>query len=196
MTWLVTGGAGYIGSHIVRAFGAAGTPVVVLDNLATGYRDFVPSGVPFVQGSITDADVVARVLRDYDVTGVVHLAGLKYAGVSVDHPLEYFRENVSGTQVLLDAVVARGIDRFLFSSSAAWYGTPDVDVVTEDAPARPGEPVRADEGRRRMVAAVGRAGEPGPAPGLVALLQRGWFGDTRAGRPQPAQPASRRCSRR
>ena len=140
MTWLLTGGAGYIGSHIVRAFTAAGTPVVVLDNLSTGYRDFVPPDVAFVEGTITDAGTVAAVLDDHQITGVVHLAGLKYAGVSVDQPLEFFRENVFGTQVLLEAVVARGIDRFLFSSSASWYGTPDAEVVTEDAPARPESP--------------------------------------------------------
>jgi UDP-glucose 4-epimerase len=140
MTWLLTGGAGYIGSHIVRAFVEAGTDVVVLDNLASGFRDYVAPDVPFVEGSVTDADTVGRVLEDHQVTGVLHLAGLKYAGVSVREPLEFFRENAYGMQVLLEAVVARGIDRVLLSSSAAWYGTPDVEIVTEDAPARPENP--------------------------------------------------------
>jgi UDP-glucose 4-epimerase len=140
VTWLLTGGAGYIGSHVVRAFAATGTPVVVLDNLATGYRDYVPSDVPFVEGSVTDPVAVAAALDDYRVSGVVHLGALKYAGVSVERPLEYFRENIYGTQVLLEAIVARGIDRFLFSGSAAWYGTPDVEVVDEAAPARPQSP--------------------------------------------------------
>jgi UDP-glucose 4-epimerase len=140
VTWLLTGGAGYIGSHIVRAFAAAGTPIVVLDNLASGYRDFVPSDVPFVEGSVTDAVAVAATLDYYAVTGVVHLAGLKYAGVSVSQPLEFFRENVYGMQVLLEAVRARGIDKVLLSSSASWYGTPDSEVVTEQAPARPESP--------------------------------------------------------
>src|ERR1700749_3991975 len=111
MTWLLTGGAGYIGAHIVRAFRAAGTGVVVLDNLSTGYRDFVPSDVPFIEGSVTDPVAVAAALDDYGVTGVLHLAGLKYAGVPVQEPLRFYRENVLGMQVMLEAVVARGIDR-------------------------------------------------------------------------------------
>ena len=140
MTWLLTGGAGYIGSHIVRAFRAAGIDVVVLDNLSSGYRQFVPSDVPFVEGSVTDPGAVALALDDYPVTGVVHLAGLKYAGISVEQPLRFYRENVFGTQVLLEAVVARGIDRFLFSGSSSWYGTQRVEIVGEDEPARPQSP--------------------------------------------------------
>ena len=140
MTWLLTGGAGYIGSHIVRAFTEAGTEVVVLDNLATGYREYVPAGVPFVHGSVTDPVAVAEALDDHRVTGVLHLAGLKYAGLSVSQPLEFYRANVIGTQVLLEAVATRGIDRFLFSASSSWYGTPDSELVTEDAPARPESP--------------------------------------------------------
>jgi UDP-glucose 4-epimerase len=140
MTWLLTGGAGYIGSHVILAFQAAGTEVVVLDDLSTGYREFVPSDVPFVEGSVTDAEVVSRTLDDFGVTGVLHLAGLKYAGVSVAEPLRFFRQNVTGMQVLLEAVQQRGIERFVFSSSASWYGTPDTEIVSEDAPAHPESP--------------------------------------------------------
>ncbi|MGD9695419.1 MAG: UDP-glucose 4-epimerase GalE [Thermoleophilia bacterium] len=140
MTWLLTGGAGYIGSHIVLAFQRAGTPVVVLDDLSTGFRGYVPDDVPFVEGSVTDPAAVARAIDDHGVTGVVHLAGLKYAGVSVEQPLLFFRQNVTGMQVLLEAVAERGIDRFLLSSSASWYGTPDAEVVDEDAPPRPESP--------------------------------------------------------
>ena len=140
MTWLLTGGAGYIGSHIVLAFQEAGTDVVVLDDLSTGYRDFVPDGVPFVEGSVTDPDAVAYAIGGHAVTGVMHLAGLKYAGVSVREPLRFYRQNVTGMQVLLEAVEQRGIDRFVFSSSASWYGTPTSELVTEDAPARPESP--------------------------------------------------------
>jgi UDP-glucose 4-epimerase len=140
MTWLLTGGAGYIGSHVILAFQAAGTEVVVLDDLSTGYREFVPSDVPFVEGSVTDAEVVSRTLDDFGVTGVLHLAGLKYAGVSVAEPLRFFRQNVTGMQVLLEAVQQRGIERFVFSSSASWYGTPDAEIVSEDAPAHPESP--------------------------------------------------------
>ena len=140
MTWLLTGGAGYIGSHIVLAFQEAGTDVVVLDDLSTGYRDFVPDGVPFVEGSVTDPDAVAYAIGGHAVTGVMHLAGLKYAGVSVQEPLRFYRQNVTGMQVLLEAVEQHGIDRFVFSSSASWYGTPTSELVTEDAPASPESP--------------------------------------------------------
>lgn len=140
MTWLLTGGAGYIGSHIVLAFRDAGTDVVVLDDLSTGYRSYVPDGVPFVDASVTDANAVRRVLRDHGVTAIMHLGGLKYAGVSVQRPLLFYRSNVTGIQVLLEAAVDSGVDRFVFSSSASWYGTPDAEVVTEDAPARPESP--------------------------------------------------------
>lgn len=140
MTWLLTGGAGYIGSHITLAFQEAGTDVVVLDDLSTGYRSYVPEGVPFVDGSIADPEAVGQALDQADITGVVHLAGLKYAGVSVQQPLEFFRANVTGTQVLLEAVAERGIANFLFSSSASWYGTPAADIVDEDTEPRPESP--------------------------------------------------------
>jgi UDP-glucose 4-epimerase len=81
--------------------------------------------------------ISARTIDEHDVTAVMHLAGLKYAGVSVRKPLLFFRQNVTGMQVLLEAVRERGIERFVFSSSASWYGTPDVEIVNEDAPANP-----------------------------------------------------------
>lgn len=87
MTWLVTGGAGYIGSHVLDAFARAGVDTVALDSLDSGHREFVPDGVPFIHASILDTDVVRRALADHKVTGVVHLAGYKYAGESVKHPL-------------------------------------------------------------------------------------------------------------
>jgi UDP-glucose 4-epimerase len=138
--WLVTGGAGYIGSHIVEAFRQAGTPVAVLDDFSTGYRAFVPDDVPLIEGSITDAAVVGRAIEEHDVTGIVHLAGWKYAGVSVERPLHFYGENVTGMQVLLAAASGRGVNRFVLSSSASWYGTPDEEIVSEDAPARPESP--------------------------------------------------------
>lgn len=131
-TWLLTGGAGYIGSHCVRAFQEAGIPVVVLDDLSTGYRRHVPDDVPLVEGSVADPAAVAAAL-DHGVTGVVHLGGWKYAGVSVDRPLHFYRENLTGMQVLLEGVEERGIERFVFSSSSSCYGTPDVEIVAEDA---------------------------------------------------------------
>lgn len=140
MTWLVTGGAGYIGSHVVRALAEAGLAPVVLDDLSSGHEAFVPEGVPFVRGSILDGGLVMSVLREHEVTGVVHVAGFKYAGVSVREPLHTYDQNVTGTARLLGAMEAEGVDRIVFSSSAAVYGTPDVDVVTEDTPTRPQSP--------------------------------------------------------
>lgn len=140
MTWLVTGGAGYIGAHVVRAFNEQGIGVVVLDDLSSGHADFVPDGVPFVRGSILDRDVVQSTLRDHAVTGVVHVAGFKYAGVSVERPLHTYAQNVTGTLVLLEAMAELGIDRIVFSSSAAVYGTPDTDLVTETTPKNPQSP--------------------------------------------------------
>ena len=139
-TWLVTGGAGYIGSHVVRAFQAAGIAPVVLDDLSTGRREFVPPGVPLVAGSIGDADLVRRTLTEHGVDGVVHLGALKYAGVSVGRPLDFYRVNVEGTRVLLEECAAAGVDRLVFSSSAAVYGTPDVDTVDEATPPAPESP--------------------------------------------------------
>src|SRR5690349_4503142 len=97
MTWLVTGGAGYIGSHVVHALLDAGLEPVVLDNLAAGDAGFVPAEVPFVRASLLDQDAVSGALRDHAVVGVIHLAGFKYAGVSVSKPLETYDQNVNGT---------------------------------------------------------------------------------------------------
>lgn len=140
MTWLVTGGAGYIGAHIVRALDGAGLTPVVIDDLSSGHAAFVPEGVPFVRGSILDRDLVERTLREHDVEGVIHLAGFKYAGVSVQRPLHTYAQNVEGTRVLLESMQAAGVANLVFSSSAAVYGTPDVPLVTEDLPKRPASP--------------------------------------------------------
>jgi len=139
-TWLVTGGAGYIGAHVVRAFRAAGTGVVVLDDLSSGHADFVPEGVPFVRGSVLDTALVADTLRAHDVAGVVHVAGFKYAGVSVSRPLHTYAQNVTGTASVLQAMADTGVAAIVFSSSAAVYGTPDVDVVTEQTTTAPQSP--------------------------------------------------------
>ncbi|MCR2825996.1 NAD-dependent epimerase/dehydratase family protein, partial [Microbacterium sp. zg.Y909] len=140
MSWLVTGGAGYIGAHIVRALGAAGLSPVVIDDLSSGHASFVPEGVPFVQGTILDRALVEQTLREHDVEGVIHVAGFKYAGVSVKRPLHTYEQNVEGTRVVLQAMADAGVDKLVFSSSAAVYGTPDVELVTEDLPKRPASP--------------------------------------------------------
>ena len=140
MTWLVTGGAGYIGSHVVSALRGAGMQAVVVDSLSTGHREFVPDDVPFVHGTILDSELVARTMLDHGVTGVIHLAGFKYAGVSVQEPLLTYEQNVTGTAELLKAMELAEVDKLVFSSSAATYGTPIGDIVTEDTPTQPESP--------------------------------------------------------
>src|SRR3954466_2600965 len=140
MTWLVTGGAGYIGAHVVRAFTERGLGAVVLDDLSSGHRGFVPEDVPFVEGSILDTELVTRTLREHEVAGVVHVAGFKYAGVSVQRPLHTYEQNVTGTVSVLQAMEEAEVDKVVFSSSAATYGTPDVDTVTEQTETRPESP--------------------------------------------------------
>jgi UDP-glucose 4-epimerase len=140
MTWLVTGGAGYIGAHVLRAFRDAGMGTVCLDDLSSGHRGFVPDDVPFVQASILDTDTVHTALTEHAVSGVVHVAGYKYAGVSVERPLHTYQQNVTGTVSLLEAMHAAGVDKVVFSSSAATFGTPETDLVTEESPTRPESP--------------------------------------------------------
>lgn len=157
MSWMVTGGAGYIGAHVVRAFAAQGIDTVVVDDLSSGRRSFLPSGTSFVQGTILDGQQLEATIGRYNVQGVVHLAGYKYAGVSVTRPLHAYQQNVTGTTTLLAAMEATGVDRIVFSSSAAVYGTPDIDLVTESTPQHPespygetkliGEWLMADQGR-------------------------------------------------
>ena len=138
MSWLVTGGAGYIGLHVVRALRAGGHDVVVLDDLSTGRADLVD--VPLVRGSVHDADLLAATLREHDVRGVIHMAAKKQVGESVERPLYYYRENVAGLMTLLEGMAAHGAEVLVFSSSAAVYGMPDVEFVTEQTPTTPLSP--------------------------------------------------------
>jgi UDP-glucose 4-epimerase len=158
MTWLITGGAGYIGAHVARAMAAEGERVLVLDDLSTGVPARLPEGIPLVHGSALDGELLKRVLAEHGVTGVVHLAARKQVGESVAEPTRYYQENVGGLATLLDAVAGAGVRRFLFSSSAAVYGNPHVDLITEDTPCAPmspyGETKLAGEW---LVRAAGRA---------------------------------------
>ncbi len=139
-SWLVTGGAGYIGAHVARRLLESGRDVVVLDDLSTGHRSFVPAGVPFVEASTTDGDAVAVALREHSIGGIVHLAALKYAGVSVEEPLRFYRANVDGMRSLLEAAVEAGVELFVYSSSCGVYGTPAEVPVTESSPWAPESP--------------------------------------------------------
>ncbi|CAN5139750.1 UDP-glucose 4-epimerase GalE [soil metagenome] len=140
MTWIVTGGAGYIGSHVARAFLADGIDVVVIDDLSSGRAGFVPHGAVLEQGSLVDAAFVDRVFAEHPATGVIHLAGFKYAGVSVSRPLHTYSQNVTATVNLLEAMQAAGVSSMVFSSSAAVYGTTPAAFVTEQTPTTPESP--------------------------------------------------------
>ncbi|TPQ18808.1 UDP-glucose 4-epimerase GalE [Streptomyces sporangiiformans] len=158
MTWLITGGAGYIGAHVARVMADAGERVVALDDLSAGVAHRLPSDIALIQGSSLDGDLLKRTFAEHTVTGVVHLAARKQVGESVAQPARYYQENVGGLATLLDAVAEAGIGRFLFSSSAAVYGNPDVELITEDTPCAPmspyGETKLAGEW---LVRAAGRA---------------------------------------
>ena len=157
MSWLVTGGAGYIGAHVVRALQQDGLDVVIIDDLSSGHRGFVPEGVPFVEASILDGPALDALFAQHPIDGVVHLAGYKYAGESVKLPLHSYEQNVTGTVSLLAAMQRAGVGRIVFSSSAGVYGTPTVELVTESTATTPespygetkliGEWLLADQGR-------------------------------------------------
>ncbi len=136
MTILVTGGAGYIGSHTVRALVTQGRDVVVLDSLELGHKSRVDN-VPFVEGDISDGKIIDKVCRKFDVSEVIHFAAYKAVGESMEQPLRYYNNNVAGTIALVRALMANGVEKIVFSSSAAVYGNPDHVPVTEDAPLRP-----------------------------------------------------------
>jgi UDP-glucose 4-epimerase len=139
MTWLVTGGAGYIGAHVVDAMRAAGERVVVLDDLSTGVQKRLDDA-PFVLGSVLDRPLVEDTMRTHSVRGVVHLAAKKQVEESVRRPLYYYEQNVEGLRRLLEAATATGVESVVFSSSAAVYGAPDEDQVGEDLDCRPVNP--------------------------------------------------------
>ena len=136
MTTLVTGGAGYIGSHTVRLLTSQGRDVVVLDSLELGDRSRI-QGVPFVEADIADERAIEKACRKYGVQDVIHFAAYKAVGESMEQPLRYYNNNVAGSIALVHALLANGVERIVFSSSAAVYGNPDHVPVNEDAPLRP-----------------------------------------------------------
>lgn len=139
-TWLVTGGAGYIGSHVVRELKSAGFQAIVFDDFSVGLRSRIPLGVPIVEGDIADSEALRGAFTEFDVTGVIHLAAKKAAGESVDIPLHYYKENVTGLQTVFGSMLDSGIENFVYSSSAAVYGTPQSNPVKENEPLNPESP--------------------------------------------------------
>lgn len=137
---LVTGGAGYIGSHAVLALTDAGWPVAVIDNLSTGFRFAVPDGVPLYVGDIADDALLQRIFAEQGTRAVMHFAGSIVVPESVEKPLDYYGNNTVKSRALIAAAVVAGVPHFIFSSTAATYGAPDASPISEDAPARPINP--------------------------------------------------------
>lgn len=136
MNVLVTGGAGYIGSHTVQALRSAGHDVVVFDDLSTGHRESVPQ-IPFIQGDIARADDLNRAFGQYQFDAVMHFAAKSLVGESMQHPAMYYHNNVVGGATLLEIARNHGVQHFIFSSTAAVYGEPESVPITEDHPLRP-----------------------------------------------------------
>jgi len=141
---LVTGGAGYIGSHAVLALKDAGWPVAVIDDLSTGFRFAIPAGVPFYEGDIADAALLARIFAEQGMGGgtgaIMHFAGSIVVPESVENPLKYYHNNTAKSRALIASAVAADVPHFIFSSTAATYGEPRESPVTEQAPRQPINP--------------------------------------------------------
>lgn len=137
---LVTGGAGYIGSHAVLALVDAGWPVAVIDNLSTGFTFAIPDGVPLYEGDIEDAALLARIFAEQGTQAIMHFAGSIIVPESVENPLKYYHNNTGKSRALISAAVAAEVPHFIFSSTAATYGMPETSPITEDIPKAPINP--------------------------------------------------------
>ena len=140
MTVLVTGGAGYIGSHTVHELVDAGERVVVLDNLSTGFARALPAPMLPIVGDVGDAALVAELIADHEVEAIIHFAGSTIVPESVADPLLYYRNNTANSRTLIEAAVKGGVRHFIFSSTAAVYGNPERMPVREDDPTVPASP--------------------------------------------------------
>lgn len=136
---LVVGGAGYIGSHVVKKL-VETKPIVVLDNLSTGHRHLVDKRAVFVHGDLGDRTTLVRIFEKYPIDAVMHFAANSLVGESVVEPMKYYKNNVAATLTLLETMMEYGVKRFIFSSTAAVYGIPNVDLITEDCPTNPINP--------------------------------------------------------
>ena len=142
---LVTGGAGYIGSHAVLALKDAGFPVVVVDNLVTGFRWAVPADVPFYEGDIADGGLIDRICAEQGIRAIMHFAGSVVVPESVSNPLKYYHNNTAKSRALIESAVRNKVGHFIFSSTAAVYGVPDRTPVAEDFPTVPINPYGASK---------------------------------------------------
>jgi UDP-glucose 4-epimerase len=137
---LVTGGAGYIGSHAVLALSDAGHRPTVIDNLTTGFRWAVSDDVPFFDGDVADAQLIANLIREQRIDAIMHFAGSIIVPESVENPLKYYRNNTANSRSLIESAIAGGVKHFIFSSTAATYGIPNASPVREDMPTLPINP--------------------------------------------------------
>ncbi len=184
---LVTGGAGYIGSHVLHALTDAGIPAVTIDNLSTGRRAAIPAPVPLIEGDIGSDSLLERVIREHNVDAVMHFAGSIIVPESVSKPLSYYRNNTVNSLTLLDACMRLGVERVVFSSTAAVYGAPDRVPIDEDTPTAPINPYGAS---KLMTERMLR--DAGAAHGLRSVILR-YFnvaGADAAGRTGQATPTA------
>src|SRR5258705_1768200 len=169
MTVLVTGGAGYIGSHMVYALVAAGERVVVLDNLTTGFDWAIAEGVPLIQGETGDQALVARIIKEHGIEAIIHFAASIVVPDSVADPLGYYKNNTVNSRALIECAVKGGVKHFIFSSTAASYGNPARLPVTEDDAPTPMSPYRSSKLMTEiMLRAAGIAHSP--APGILRFF--------------------------